>query len=92
MLEEAYRLPRIDQQGVIRHRVAPFHAHMASARNRQAVENLCAPEGQRHARLVVAEVISQRDQKHFAAVQFGLLAVLIQEQELLQLLYSVLQN
>ena len=30
--------------------------------------------------LVVAEVISQWDQEHFAAVEFGLLAVLIQEQ------------
>lgn len=31
-------------------------------------------------RLVVAKVISQRDQKHLAAVEFGLLTVLIQEQ------------
>lgn len=31
-------------------------------------------------RLVVAEVISQRDKKHLAAVEFGLFTVLIQEQ------------
>lgn len=31
-------------------------------------------------RLVIAEVVSQRDKKHLAAVEFGLLTVLIQEQ------------
>lgn len=30
--------------------------------------------------LVIAEIVSKGDQKHLAAVQFGLFAVLIQEQ------------
>lgn len=44
MLEEGNRPSRIHQQGIIRDRIAPFHASMSSVGNCQAVEDLGAPE------------------------------------------------